>query len=210
MIYRDSRAFGLWLKVGMRTSAHFEVDGLWIGAFREDTRDACLERVRQALELIRANDPYRYRLVLKKVARIWVNLLPGLESTFFAKYGLCILDPRIVVAGTAEQVAATTIHEAMRARIERCGVAQDNYIRRQRLERACMHQGLKFAARLPDGSSLEAWIEARMAVPADFWADRSQRDRRTIGEIEMGRYGGLPDWLIRAVLALRRLGAWMR
>lgn len=106
-----------------------------------------------------------------------------------------------------EQIAASIVNEATRARLRRLGINYVDYVQRQRFERVCMRQELAFAARIPDGAELSREIAARMALPADYWAARSVRQRFAAGEAEMAREAHVPDWVLKTALAFRRFRA---
>jgi hypothetical protein len=209
-VYRGAWAYRLFEQLELRMSRRFVVDGIWVGVFGDKADEAILEKLRGALELIKAHDPYRYRLVRREVERIWVHLLPGDRSEWVAEEKRCTLDARAVLSASAEDIGASIIHETIRARLGRRGVGYSGHIQRQRVETACMRQELLFAARIPGSEKLEERIKARMALPADYWANRSFRQRLATGEIDMARYAQVPDWVVKIAFALRRLRAGLR
>jgi len=211
MQFRRTWTYRQWEKLALRLSDHVDVDGLWVGVLDTGGNEkAILERTRRALELIKRHDPYRYRLVLAEIRRLWVYPLPGDRSQWVAEDKRCMLDPRVVLGEPIEQVAASLVHAAMNARIVRYEVPAGDYVRRQRIARACMQQEILFAKHLPDAVQLTEWIDARIAAPADFWADRSFRDRHAQGERELANYAGIPGWAMKTAHAVRRVSAWMR
>ena len=210
MPFRRTGLYKLAERIGMWMSERIEVDGLWVGVFAEPDDDALLARVRDALGLIAAHDPYRHRLIRREMDRIWIHLLPGDNSDWVAEERHCTLDPRVVRQQALDELAAMVIHEAVRARIERRGVTRHDYVRRQEIDRACLRQELAFARRVPDGAALITSIGARMLRPAEFWAARSLRQRQAQGEVELMAYADVPGWAMRTAMAVRRVRAWMR
>ena len=67
-----------------------------------------------------------------------------------------------------------------------------------------MHQELVFAAKIPDEDELRRNIEGHLAsVTSDWMSDAAMRERRNKGELEMGRYAKIPEWVVGATVRIR-------
>jgi hypothetical protein len=111
---------------------------------------------------------------------------------------------------TVERIAATIIHEATHARLERRGI---QYVekQRQRIEAVCIRRELNFIAKLPNAEPLQ---EARADAlewctggEREFFSDSNFATRREEGSVEGLRYLGVPEWLIGFIL---KAAAWRR
>jgi hypothetical protein len=184
----------------LRWSTGGYVDGLWVGAF--NAGDEELNRVEEALRLIKVHDPRRYDRLLRDLERVWVLLLPGSLGCFNAALAACQLDRRFVLAETPAVIANTIVHEATHARLWRCGIGYEVELR-QRVEAVCFRRELAFATTLPNGDEVHEQALGRLDIPADYWADSAFDEREFEGHIEICRYVGIPDWLIRGLMGLR-------
>jgi hypothetical protein len=112
----------LWL------SAKRVIDGLWVG-FRaaEGAPYPGLQRVEEALSLIKQYSPLHYSRVLRDLERVWVDFVPSGPAGYRSDLITCILDERFVLRDTTtlEQIASAIIHEAIHARLDRWGIGQD-------------------------------------------------------------------------------------
>jgi hypothetical protein len=183
----------LWL------STHKTIDGLYVSVA---DNSPTLQKVEEALNLIRVHDRRRYDRLRHDLVRVWVRLLPGDLACFNAAFGACELDTRFVLEHSPETIAATIVHEAAHARLWHAGI---EYVEeaRQRIEEICMRQELAFAARLPDGTIVRESVEGRWQQPSDL-SDQAFSERYVAGSIEAFRHSGAPEWLVQAVLALRK------
>jgi hypothetical protein len=182
------------------------VDGLWVGRFLGDPQ--VLDRVEEALRLIKTHDPLRYARLLRDVDRIWVILLPASYGTFDDALRACKLDERFVLAETSspEMIAATIVHEATHARLTHCGMGYEGEEFRARVERVCFRRERAFAAKLPNGTEVRAQADSRLeGYPAEYWTDAAFEKRFLEGGVETLRHLGQPEWLIRIVIGCRRL-----
>jgi hypothetical protein len=117
----------------------------------------------------------------------------------------CVLDERYILqeATTVEEIAATIVHEATHARLERRGI---QYVenQRQRIEAVCIRRELNFIAKL---AHVEPLQEARTGAlewcvngAQDFLSDSGFATRHEEGSVEAFRYLGWPEWLIGFML----------
>jgi hypothetical protein len=93
------------------------------------------------------------------------------------------------------------VHEAAHARLARYGVGYTEDMR-ARVEALCVRRELAFAAKLPDGDAVRAWIEANTELSPEAFTDTAFAQRERAGQVEALRYLCTPEWLIRLVLAL--------
>ena len=210
---RKTRPLSMGDRLELRFSTGRTVDGLWIGTVESDAA-SILERIEQALALIRLHAPRRYQRLRRDLSRIWVRLLPGDLASFNAAARACELDSRYVRddAVTAGELAASIVHEASHARIDRYIPYREDL--RHRIEAACRRQELAFARRLPAGGAIQErtkdWLAA--SPPKEFWSDSAFEQRFVDGTLEALRHLGVPQrvllvlrWLRRPTLAFRHL-----
>lgn len=188
----------------LRFSTSRQIDGLWIGVFNVSEPDTVLCRIEEALGLIKAYDPLRYDRLIRDLERVWARLLPGYLGNFNSSLRACELDKDFVLddASLPELIAATIVHEATHARLQRCGVGYEEELR-PRVEAICFRRELAFAAKLPNGEKVREQAERLLALCAteDYWTDAAFKER----DVNAARDLGFPGWFIRAILGLRAL-----
>jgi hypothetical protein len=189
-----------WLHIRFAVST--EIDGLWIGAFTSRQDAEILQKVGEALQLIKTYDPYRYARVLKECNRILVVLLPGSAGLYRTDIRICMLDARYVLSYPLERLAAVIVHEATHGRLLRLNVGYSEEMR-HRVEKVCARQELAFALKVPNGDDVRKSVALRSSMPATSWSDEAFKERRRKGEIATIRYAGIPDWLSQPLLAFR-------
>ena len=171
----------LWL-----TAASRSVDGLWVGAYFVKNAEATLQRVEEALGLIKTYDRPRYDRLTRDLDRVWVRLTPSGSAHFDQSLWACVLDERFVLAETtdAEMIAGAIVHEATHARLDRCGFGYEED-QRERVEAICNRRMLAFARKLPDGHGVRAWAEANLAVDSSYYVDAALRERTQEGNLQL-------------------------
>ena len=196
-------------KLLMRLSRSRRFDGLWLGVIGDKDDDPLLDRVQEALILIKQYDEPRYRRLLRDLDRIWIHVLAGAQGSFSAAFRRCDLDYRFVATSPAEAIASTIVHEAAHAHplLSKLGYAENV---RHRIEQICMRQELAFASRIPDGSNVREQVESSLMLPPTCWSSAALEKHRSAGELAAARYVGLPDWLTHALLALRATRSRLR
>jgi hypothetical protein len=179
----------------------------------EDKPHPGLRRVEDALQLIKLYGPLHYSRVVHHLERVWVRVEHTASACYYHSMRACVLDVRYILkeVTTVEEIAATIVHEATHARLERRGV---QYVenQRRRIEAVCIRRELNFIAKL---AHVEPLQEARAyalewcaSSEQDFFSDSNFATRHEEGSVEALRYLGWPEWLIRfllKVLARRRL-----
>jgi hypothetical protein len=183
-------------------------DGIWIGSWGRAPEED-LARVEDALLLIQQHSPLDYARIVRELERIWVSLSFHGLAEYQHSLRACILDERYVAdpATTIERIASAIVHETTHARLERYGIGYKAELR-TRIEAICFRRELAFAVRLPNSAELQQQIAQSLEwYPAnpDFFSDATFRERHTAGGTEALRHAGVPDWLIQATLALKRM-----
>jgi hypothetical protein len=183
----------LWLSKGRK------IDGLWVGTMESKPHPA-LRRVEEALQLIKRHDMLNYSRITRNLDRIWVHLIPSAGAHYERSLNACVIDERYVLRETTtiERIASTIVHEATHARLEGWGIS---YVeeRRSRIEAICLRRELSFLAELTDSESLQEEIVRTLewcTTNRDHLSDASFRERDSLGNAEIFRYLGVPDWLI--------------
>jgi hypothetical protein len=192
--------FALFFSRGRR------IDGLWVGRFLGDPQS--LDRVEEALRLIKAHDPIRYARLLRDLDRIWVTLLSGDLGGFSDALRACKLDERFVLAEASqpEAIASVIVHESTHARLAHCGIGYKGEEFRARVEKVCFRRELAFGAKLPNGAEVRAQADRRLGgYRTTFWTDAAFEERFQKGSAEALRYLNQPEWFIRLLLASRRI-----
>src|SRR5262245_10409604 len=197
----------LFDRLGLKLSTNRRIDGLWIGT-SSDQPNCLLDRVEEALSLIKKCDRPRYNRLIRDLERVWVRVVPHGLGTYNEALAACELDERFVLADTTspDQIAATIVHEATHSRLLRCGIGYGESLR-ARVEAVCFRREIAFAAKLPNGEQVKQSAERGLewsAVPG-YWSDTTFNERYVDGGAEALHYLGAPDWLVRGAVATRAL-----
>jgi len=197
-----------WLE--LQFSPNRRIDGLWIGVGsgvkgqdrRQDLR--LLDRVEEALSLIRRYDRPRHDRLSRDLKRIWVRVLFYGLGTYNEAFAACELDARFVLDETTspELIAATIVHEATHLRLLRCGIGYEEAVR-ARVEAVCFRRELAFAAKLPNGGQVKQIAERGLEIAPGFWTDAEHNQRLADGQLEALSQLGAPDWFVRGLVAAR-------
>jgi hypothetical protein len=192
-------------RLQLRLSHGWRFDGLWIGACNGEM-ELLLQRVAEALALIKQHDRARYDRLPRDLDRVWIRLLPGYIACFNDTLNACELDRRFVgdAATSVEMIAATIVHEATHARLWHRGIGYEEDVR-HRVEAACVRRELSFARRLPNGVDARKRAELLLSYPADTWTDEAFSECVLEGSVENFRHIGGPDWMLGPILRLRRM-----
>src|SRR5580658_1883783 len=184
-------------RIMLRFSRSRYLDGLWIGTW-ETEAEPILQRIEQALQLIKRNDHIRYDRLLRDLQRVWVLLLPSSAASFEYRIYTCEIDTRYCLSETTtpELLAAAIVHEATHARLWRRGIRYEE-AQRPRIEEICLRREIAFAAKLPNGEAVRDQAERTLALCAtgDYWTSAAFRERYIEGGVELLRYMGVPGWL---------------
>ena len=163
-----------------------------------------VDRVTEALSLIRLYDGVHYRRIVRDLARIWVMVLPGNIGQFRESTWTCELDERFVLGEktTSELIASAIVHEATHARLSRGGIRYEEESR-IRIEQICIRRQLAFAATLPNESEARGWAEQISEGLSSDMSNAAMAKRSFEGLIESARHIGLPEWFINIGIALQ-------
>ncbi len=200
----DPKKLGLHEGLRRGVQTHRQLDGLWI----EYGKDGVFERVAQALDLIKASDPLRYRRILRDIDRIVVApLMTGAEAQYSREINACEIDEQFMLGEryAPELAASVIVHEATHARLEHMGFV---YVeeRRQRIEEICIRRECAFLAKVPGDVASERidYLLQYEVDPLDFSAEAFARRSET-GEREVLHYLGVPDWLVPVLFGIRSM-----
>jgi len=186
-------------KLMLSCSASRRIDGLWVGCFDRDSA-ASLNRVEEALGLIKTYDRRRYDRLIRDLQCVWVLVIPGGIAKFDSSLWACVLDPRHVLneANSVARIAASIVHEATHARLWRRGIRYQENLR-SRVEAVCFRRERAFAARIPNGEQNRELADQKLAAYAgqEQWTDEALCHRHNAGSIAALQYLQTPNWLIR-------------
>jgi len=186
-------------RVMLYFSFHDVVDGLKISAFvdrKEST--AVLANVRQAIELLKSTDAYRYRRVVRRLGHVLVAPTP-IQGEYAPVLRRCVLSKKMALAGEIRRIAVTLVHEATHAELFDRGIGYGLEIR-ARVEDVCARQELAFGRKLPEIDDLLEESEERLMLPDDTWSDENLVQHQLA---LMEQEGTVPKWLLRVGIAYR-------
>ncbi|MDE2457742.1 MAG: hypothetical protein KGL20_00735 [Rhodospirillales bacterium] len=180
------------------------MDGLYIGIIADKKEIYLLDRVGDALKLIKQHDPLRYSRILRDIKRIWISVRLSGGGEFNLISGICHLDKRYVKSSSTQAIASMIVHEAAHGYpcLRKMGYPETL---RHRIELICIRQELIFAQRLPDNESLCETLERKLKRDPSFWSNREFTNRRPGQELAALRATGVPEWSIKLALKLREL-----
>jgi hypothetical protein len=150
-----------------------------------------LAQLRAALDLIARYQPWRFRRLRRDVAQLWVRRYPC-RGAYFPQARACLVELTFLANPefSPAQVAASIVHEATHARVDRMGV-RDRERLRSREERLCRKAELELGLAVPGGEPVverALWamqLEDEEVAPEIDWAEASRRvadvDRQTLG-----------------------------
>ena len=196
----------------LRSSTSLLVDALWVGSYGEDRAARVLQRVEDALDLIRTHDPVRYHRLRGDLERVWVLPLNGSVALFDQTLLACHLDERFVLAETTtpEQIAAAIVHEATHARLMRAGIGYEEEIR-ARVEAVCLRREMAFAHCVPEGEGIREEAERTLALCSDpdYWTNTAFGARYAAAMRDTLMHLGMPAAVARATIVVFRSFAAM-
>jgi hypothetical protein len=154
---------------------------------------AVFTRLEAMLALIERYTPHYYRHMLKDLEGILVQRY-ACRGAYFPGKGVCLVELTFAVnpSFTDAQRAASLLHEAMHARLDRLGASVD-MADRARQERFCRQAEIEFGRLVPDGARIveralaaiessdeevAPAIDPRLAAERIAEVDRAARDSR--------------------------------
>lgn len=153
-----------------------------------DEANGSVTHLEEALELLKSTDELRFGWVSKYLANIMIVRLKTAEYDY--NTGLCLIDANIAKNREPEFIAMVLVHEATHARIHSFGIAATKDTIRN-IERICVNQEMRFAAKLPDSAR---WLQsARTRLQrSQQWTSRDAHARR----LEELRAVDMPRWYV--------------
>ena len=126
--------------------------------------DAVLRRLDAALALIRTYRPRQYRLLKRDVAGFVVQRY-ACRGAYFGHSRTCLVELTFLANATMSnaQIAASIVHEATHARLDRLGLPLSG----PAAERACRRAEIAFGRAVPDGAAVIARAEESLALGDD-------------------------------------------
>lgn len=165
--------------------------------------DQVFERLDAALALIERHQPWYYRHLARDLARIVVQRYPC-RGAYFPEQRTCLVELTFSVNPefTIAQVAATLLHEAMHARLDRRGVVFTREIA-ARHERFCRRAEVELGMTVPGGEAVVERALASLAATDEEVAPVIDWDvaRRRVAQADLDALH-VPPW-VRQSLARR-------
>lgn len=124
----------------------------------------CFENVAEALGVIERFDTRRVAALRRRVALLLVTENDG--SAYIPTLNAGLLSLNLVLTRSAEEIAVTIVHEMTHARLWQRGFRYAA-AKRERIERICVGEEMRFAARLPGGSELVK--ESERLLTSRWW-----------------------------------------
>ena len=122
-----------------------------------------LQKLSDALDLLRQHDERRYRRLQGDVRRVIVAHYDAGYAAFMPRVGTIIVQRDFLQAQPAASAAALIVHEGAHARVWKMGVHDVERVH-DRLERRCNTEMRAFAERLPNGRYLVEWADLLLAT----------------------------------------------
>lgn len=199
----------LMRRVVMRRSARHDLHGLTVVMHRagRDHMDACVAKVRVALDLLDEYDPEKLEEMRARFdyVLIWPYLAAS-NGAYLHSERACELNCEYVEKESTApaRVAMTLVHEVTHAR----QFARHNPKRpmsRPQAEWLCIGAEIAFAGKVPGTEHLIAAARRRMERRPEFYSRRADAER-ALAELRKG--GVAPRWLLRLMKRMyeRRYG----
>ena len=143
--------------------------------------DYVLVRLDEALGLIEQYQPWHFRRFHRDFAEVWVRRYPC-RGAYLSQYKACLVELTFTVNPefSAAQVAATILHEAMHARLDRCHI-QHTPENAAKHERFCRRAEIEFGRAVPGGQAIVARALASLeasdedVAPSIDWTIAAER-----------------------------------
>ena len=179
------------LRAAVTVSPCVELEGFVIVDLRFGQSDeSALDRVANAIRLVKVTDPKRARRIRRDIQRIVIMDLGEAGGSYISEIDACALDPHQVQERPIEATALIIVHEATHARIHKAGIKYTPRMR-DRIEKLCVNEEIAFARRLSDGE--QYIVNARRALEQPWWSVAAEHDR----EERQLRALRWPEWTIK-------------
>ena len=153
-------------------------------------------RLDEALGIIEQYQPWYFRHLVRDFARIAIRRYPC-RGAYFPDERTCLIELTFSVNPefTAAQVASTIVHEAMHARLDRCGVIFTREIA-ARHERFCRRAEVELGMSVPNGEAIVERALASLAASDEDVAPLIDWDmaRRRVAQADLDALH-VPPWL---------------
>jgi hypothetical protein len=161
------------VRAGLRLASKLNVLGIIVIDLTGHARRSLLyPRIEAALALIKEHDPRRFLRTKADLRRIAITETQGPEYWPFAS--VCALSVVAVRDLASHVLAGVIVHEAVHARLFRCGISYDEGIR-ARVEQLCIEEQVSFLRKVPGAEDHVAHLEV---LKHDAWyTDDQLRER---------------------------------
>jgi hypothetical protein len=155
---------------------------------------AIFSKVRDAVALIRSQDPKALRRMQRSLKLIWIPGWHYVDAVYDPHLRGCILGANFVLSTStsAAAIAGTLIHETTHARTWSPSYRDDAFVR-ARIERICYQAQQAFLARLPGGEELAGPAALQRDADPIAWSSGEMARRRDAAL----REAGIPRWAAR-------------
>jgi len=187
---------GTWMvDMGLRLSPSRDLGGIRVVASVSDSPgpEVVFAKVRSALQVIRTAQPRRISQLERHCSVIWVRRHAASRALYDGTRRACILDSAFVGNPLTKPaaVAASIVHEATHARIDRWRIPYDD-VRRARIERLCRQEELDFGIHLPEGQDVIERARTLLALDDSAIARSPQQWREARREAIQAELAELP------------------
>ena len=204
------RQFGWLQRLLFRVAVWHEYRDLRISATERDagTREAQLQRVRAAVDLLAEHAPAQVGHMRHRMPRIFIGRLAGRLATWNEALGACVLSAEWVADKDTrpEEIASTLVHEVTHARLWAAGFRYHEAVR-ARIERVCFLAERNWARRLPRSparAALEAQVASYLALPRERYSDAARQAQREAARRSWPGWQRALDASFRAVQRIAR------
>ncbi|MGH7649377.1 MAG: hypothetical protein ACREND_14770 [Gemmatimonadaceae bacterium] len=158
--------------------------------------DRVFARLDEALGIIEQYQPWYFRHLVRDFARLAVRRYPC-RGAYFPGERTCLIEITFSVNPefTTAQIASTIVHEAMHARLDRCGVLFTREIA-ARHERFCRRAEVELGMAVPNGEAIVERALASLAASDEDVAPAIDWDvaRRRVAQADLDALH-VPPWL---------------
>jgi hypothetical protein len=169
-----------------------------------------LQKLREALTLIADKDPPRFAQIQRDVAWIMICGSPRFRGEYLHELRLCHLYQDWLEQSDTHpaEVAMVVAHEAMHARLFSLGIGYPTHMQ-PRIERLCTAAEIALGKKLSAAGTQLVEARRRQATAEYVWGPEARQERRVqameIHKEEL-RSLGAPEWLVRQISRLAKLG----
>jgi hypothetical protein len=174
---------------------------VWAPLARHEERSLIYKRLDEALSLLKVGAPGRYERVRHALKGFLIFGTGPINADYDWTTGVCRLGETFILAPdtTAAAVACTIVHEATHGWLFKLGIPYEEPIR-YRIELVCIKASLLTAQRLPGAEAQVERCRRQLSIDPGFFSNGSFTERAA----DDLRALGLPEWLIRTLVWIRR------